>query len=89
MEEFSAEDRATITVALKSYAEWLTKQRNQAERDRRRLLRWAESERIGKQARASYVKQSEDIGRYMDARNARIDDVLSLVDRVSSEAVAA
>ncbi len=89
MHELSAEDVSTIRVALTSYADWLTKQRKQAERDRRRYLSWACSDRMGRASRETYYKQAEDIARYMAARDARIDKVVDLIDRLAPEGVAA
>lgn len=80
--EFTAEDRETIAVALGSYADWLTKQRQQAARDMRRFIRWSESDRMGTAARESYVKQAADISRYLLARDRRIEEVRALIDRV-------
>ena len=82
--EFTAEDRETIAVALGSYADWLTKQREQAARDQRRLIKWSESDRLSAKRREAYIRQAADIGHYMVARDRRIDEVRALHERVTS-----
>lgn len=82
-------DRATITVALESYADWLGKQREQAARDRRRIIRWSERARMGRRSREDYLAEADNLAAYIAARDERIAEVRDLIDRLSPEQVAA
>ena len=82
-------DRATIAVALESYADRLGMQREQAARDRRRMIRWSESPRMGRRSREDYLAEADNLAAYIAARDERIAEVRDLIDRLAPEQVAA